>query len=128
MQRSAEGAGFSVSALGRGWYFGGHLDYLTTYEWSIDIARIYLKSLLEFTYPGFGNEQVDELKGGKTAGEGGVYRNITEGGLQDTAGFPERADGVLVYIPGFAEQGLLLGLTGGVNDSFVSIYTAFLQH
>jgi hypothetical protein len=95
------------------------LDYLTTYEWNIGIDRIYLKSLLEFTYPGFGNEQVEELKGGKTAGEGGVYRNVTEGGLQDTAGFPERADGVLVYIPGFAAEGLLLGLTGGVNDSFV---------
>lgn len=121
VQRSAEGAGFSITTLGRGWYFGGHLDDLTTEGWSNQVKRIYLKSLLEFTYPGFSNEQVDELKGGKTAGEGGVYRNITEGGLQDTAGFPERADGLLVYIPGFAKEGLLLGLTGGVNESFTQM-------
>jgi hypothetical protein len=96
------------------------LDDLTTEGWSNQIPRIYLKSLLEFTFPGYTNKQVDSLKDGKTAGEGGVYRNVTEGGLQDTAGFPERADGVLLYIPGFAEEGILLGLTGGVNESFVS--------
>ncbi|KAF2743865.1 hypothetical protein M011DRAFT_461326 [Sporormia fimetaria CBS 119925] len=121
VQRSAEGSGVSVSALGRGWYFGGHLDYLTTEGWSIQTARIYLKSLLEFTFPGHSNKQVESLSDGQTAGDGGVYRNITEGGLQDTAGFPERADGLLVYIPGFAEEGLLLGLTGGVNESFTQM-------
>lgn len=120
IQRSAEGAGFSVATLGRGWYFGGHLDEWTTQGWSNQIERVYLKSLLEFTFPGHSNDQVDDLKDGQTAGEGGVYRNITEGGLQSTAGFPERADGLLVYIPGFSKEGLLLGLTGGVNETFVS--------
>lgn len=92
----------------------------TTPGWSNQIERVYLKSLLEFTFPGHSNEEVDDLKDGKTAGEGGVYRNITEGGLQSTAGFPERADGLLVYIPGFSKEGLLLGLTGGLNETFVS--------
>lgn len=128
VQRSAEGAGFSVSTLGRGWYFGGHLDDFTTEGWSNQIERVYLKSLVEFTMPGYSNKQVNELKDGKTAGEGGVYRNVTEGGLQDTAGFPERADGLLVYIPGFSEEGLLLGLAGGVNESFVSFRPAVTLH
>ena len=119
MQRSAEGSGFSVTTLGRGWYFGGHLDFLTTEGWTNQIGRVYLKSLIEFTFPGFSNNGVDDLKNGKTAGSDGVYRNVTEGGLQDTAGFTERADGLLVYVPGFGSQGILLGLTGGINDSFV---------
>jgi hypothetical protein len=100
------------------------LDDFTTEGWTNQIARIYLKSLLEFTFPGFSNKQVDSLKDGQKAGPEGVYRNVTEGGLQETGGFPERADGVLVYIPGFAEEGLLLGLTGGQNESFVSFMLA----
>jgi hypothetical protein len=119
VQSSAEGAGFSVSTLGRGWYFGGHLDYHTTEGWSINTPRVYLKSLLEFTFPGHSNEGVESLGDGKTAGQDGVYRNITEGGMQDTAGFTERADGLLLYIPGFGDEGLLLGLAGGVNETFV---------
>lgn len=121
IQRAAEGAGFSVATLGRGWYFGGHLDTFTTQGWSNQVERIYLKSLLEFTMPGFSNDAVDSLQGGKTAGDDGVYRNITQGGLQDTGSFPERADGVLVYIPGFGDQGTLLGVSGGDNDTFVSL-------
>ena len=97
VQSSAEGAGFGVSTLGRGWYFGGHLDYHTTEGWSEGTARIYLKSLLEFTFPGFSNSAVETLGDGKTAGQDGAFRNITEGGMQDTAGFTERADGLLVY-------------------------------
>lgn len=120
IQRAAEGAGFSVANLGRGWFFGGHLDTFTTEGWSNQIARIYLKSLLEFTFPGYSNEAVDSLGDGKTAGQDGVYRNITEGGIQDTGSFPERADGILVYIPGFGDEGILLGLTGGDNSTFVS--------
>jgi hypothetical protein len=58
----------------------------------------------------------------KAAGSGGVYRNITQGGLQDEAGFTERADGVLVYIPGWGEEGIVLGLAGGTNESFVSAF------
>ncbi|KAF2134810.1 hypothetical protein P153DRAFT_362543 [Dothidotthia symphoricarpi CBS 119687] len=121
VQRAAEGAGFGVAALGRGWYFGGHLDDLTTEGWSNQIDRIYLKSLLEFTFPGHQNNAVDSLKENKTAGDDGVFRNITEGGLQNTGSFPERADGALVYVPGFGDEGLLIGLTGGDNDTFTQM-------
>ncbi|KAF2269161.1 kelch repeat protein-like protein [Lojkania enalia] len=121
VQRSAEGAGFGVSTLGRGWYFGGHLDDFTTEGWSNQIKRIYLKSLIEFTFPGATNNAVESLGDGQTAGQDGVWRNITEGGLQDTAGFTERADGLLLYIPGFGEEGILLGLAGGVNESFTQM-------
>jgi hypothetical protein len=123
VQRAAEGAGFSVVTLGRGWYFGGHLDDFTTEGWSNQISRLYLKSLLEYTFPGYSNNAVDSLQDGKTAGSDGVYRNITEGGLQTTDSFPSRADGSLVYIPGFGDEGLLLGLAGGDNDTFVSSIT-----
>ncbi|KAJ9648749.1 hypothetical protein H2199_000662 [Coniosporium tulheliwenetii] len=121
VQRSAEGAGAGVAAMGRGWYFGGHLDTHTTEGWSNQVARIYLKSLLEFTFPGFSNSNVETLSNGQVAGEGGVWRNITEGGLQDEAGFTERADGILVYIPGFGEEGILLGLAGGDTRTFTQM-------
>jgi hypothetical protein len=123
VQRAAEGAGFSVATLGRGWYFAGHLDDQTTEGWSNQIDRVYLKSLLEFTFPGFSNQAVENLKSGNTADEGGAFRNITDGGTQGTSSFPQRADGVLVYIPGFSDEGILLGLTGGDNDTFVSFPT-----
>jgi len=97
------------------------LDYLTTEGWDISVARVYLKSLLEFTFPGFSNDAVTSLENGKTAGEEGVWRNITEGELQDSAGFTERADGLLVYIPGFGAEGILLGLTGGTNATFTQM-------
>lgn len=122
VQRSAEGAGISVASLGRGWFFGGHLDDYTTEGWSNQIARVYLKSLLEFTFPGYTNNAVDSLKTDKQAGSEGVYRNITEGGGQDSGSFPQRADGVLSYVPGFGKEGLLVGLTGGDNDTFVSTF------
>ena len=120
VQRSSEGAGVNVASLGRGWYFGGHLDGYTTVGWSQSTPRVYLKSLLEFTFPGQTNEAVPELGGGELAGEEGTWRNITQGGLQDEAGFTERADGLLVYVPGFGELGILLGLAGGTNATFVS--------
>merc|ERR1712093_609154 len=59
----------------------------------------------------------------KAAPQGGVYRNITQGGLQDTAGFTERADGVLVYIPGWGDEGIVLGLAGGTNQTFTEMDT-----
>ncbi|PVH94235.1 kelch repeat protein-like protein [Periconia macrospinosa] len=121
VQRASEGAGFSVANLGRGWYFGGHLDDFTTEGWSNQVPRVYLKSLLEFTFPGYSNEAVQDLKNGKKAGNEGVFRNVTEGGLQGTGSFPARADGTLVYIPGFGDQGTLLGLTGGDNDTFATL-------
>jgi hypothetical protein len=61
------------------------------------------------------------LTDGKTAGSDGAYRNITEGGMQETSGFTERADGLLLYVPGFGTEGILIGLTGGVNETFVSL-------
>ncbi|EAS32946.3 kelch repeat protein [Coccidioides immitis RS] len=121
VQRSAEGAGITVSELGRGWYFGGHLDGYTTKGWSQSVARVYLKSMIEYTFPGFGNSQVEMEGNSKVAGADGIWRNITEGGLQDSAGFTERADGVLVYVPGFGEEGIIIGLGGGTNATFTSM-------
>jgi hypothetical protein len=93
VQRAAEGAGVNVPSLGRGFYFGGHLDTWTTQGWSNTVARVYLQSLLEFTFPGYSNGEVESLSDGNTAGEAGSYRNITEGGIQDSSGFTKRADG-----------------------------------
>ena len=61
------------------------------------------------------------MKGDKKAGQDGAFRNITEGGVQSSGSFPERADGVLTYVPGFGDEGILIGLTGGDNDTFVSM-------
>ncbi|KAI9843751.1 MAG: hypothetical protein M1837_006111 [Sclerophora amabilis] len=121
VQRAAEGAGLNVPELGRGYYFGGHLDGYTTPGWSQSIARVYIKSLLEYTFPGSTNDAVESLGDGKTAGDEGVYRNITEGGLQAQGGFPERADGILVYVPGWGQEGVILGLAGGSNKSFAQM-------
>ncbi|TKA77538.1 hypothetical protein B0A55_02266 [Friedmanniomyces simplex] len=121
VQRSAEGAGVSVPSLGRGFYFGGHQDGYTTAGWSQSIARIYLQSLLEFTFPGYANNQVNALGSGKTAGTDGNYRNITSAGLQADAGFTMRADGVLIYVPGFGDQGILLALAGGTNVTYTQM-------
>lgn len=122
VQRAAEGAGLSVPELGRSWYFGGHLDMYTTEGWSNQIFRKYLKSLLEFTHPGYANNGVYSLGNTNAAGAGGVYRNITQGGLQDEAGFTERADGVIVYVPGWGDDGIILGLAGGTNVTMVSLH------
>lgn len=121
VQRASEGAGVNVPSLGRGFYFGGHLDGYTTQGWSQSVPRVYLQSLLEFTFPGTSNDQVEALSNGATAGDGGAYRNITQGGLQDSAGFTQRADGLLIYIPGFGDEGILLALAGGSNETFVSM-------
>lgn len=118
VQEAAEGAGFSVPQLGRGWYFGGHLDPYTTAGWQQWFDRVYLKSMIEFTFPGYTNPDIDNLKNGQTAGNDGAWRNITQGGLQAGDGFPERADVVLVYVPGYGDKGILLGLTGGTSTTF----------
>ena len=118
VQRAAEGAGVSIPNIGRGFYFGGHLDFLTTAGWSISDARVYLKGLLEYTFPGYSNAAVN---GGQAAGSSGIYRNITQGGTQDSAGFSERADGILVYIPGYGKTGIIVGLAGGTNTTFTQM-------
>ena len=120
VQRAGEGAGVSIPELGVSYYFGGHLDLATTPGWSNQIARVYLKSLLEFTHPGFTNDAVASLADGTGAGADGVYRNITEGGLQVSDAFSERADGALVFVPGWGEKGILLGFAGGTDQTFVS--------
>jgi hypothetical protein len=79
-----------------------------------------MKSLLEFTFPGRTNDEVKSLGDGKTAGSDGVFRNVTYGGLQNTDSFPERADSALSYVPGFGKEGMLVGMTGGDNATFVS--------
>ncbi|KAL8692030.1 MAG: hypothetical protein Q9218_002862 [Villophora microphyllina] len=111
---TGEGAGISIPELGKGYFFAGHLDHFTTPGWSVQVARQYLKSLLEFTFPGYSNDGVQSLGAGKTAGSDGVWRNVTEGGIQDTAKFPSRADGALVYVPGFGAEGILLSIAGGL--------------
>lgn len=75
--------------------------------------------MIEYTFPGFTNSEVEMGTSDKKAGTEGVWRNITEGGLQDSGGFTERADGVLVYVPGFGKEGIILGLAGGTNATFV---------
>ena len=120
VQGAAEGAGISVPQLGKGWFFGGHLDEHTTLGWSNQIFRLYLKSMIEYTFPGSTNDGVQSLGGSKTAGQDGVWRNITQGGIQDSHAFPSRADGALTYVPGYGAKGILLSLAGGTNVSFVS--------
>ncbi|KAI4122731.1 MAG: hypothetical protein LQ338_005645 [Usnochroma carphineum] len=124
VQQAGEGAGISVTELGRGYFFAGHYDHYTTPGWSVQVPRFYLKSLLEFTFPGYTNDGVEDLAGGKAAGSDGVWRNVTSGGIQDTAKFQYRADGALVYVPGYGEQGILLSIGGGIDDgnSFVSLF------
>ncbi|KAK4652209.1 hypothetical protein QC762_609110 [Podospora pseudocomata] len=109
LERAAEGAGISVPELGLSWYFGGHLDSHTTPGWSIHVPRLYLKSLLEFTHPGYVNDGL-KIDG---AGSEGAFRNITEGGLQVQDAFSERGDAALVFVPGWGERGILIGLAGG---------------
>lgn len=95
IERAAEGAGVSIPNRGKGYYFGGHLDGYTTKGWSQSVARLYLTSMVEYDM--------------KSA----TWTNHTEQG----ASFPERADGVLTYVP-WGEEGILLALGGGNNVSF----------
>lgn len=97
VQRSSEGAGANIPSLGRGFYFGGHQDGYTTPGWDQSVWRVYLQSLLEYTFPGYENAEVPSIKS-TPAGSDGVYRNVTQGGLQDEAGFTQRADGLLMYV------------------------------
>ncbi|KJX96420.1 kelch repeat protein [Zymoseptoria brevis] len=121
VQRAAEGAGVSVPSIGRAFYFGGHLDGYTTQGWSQSVARVYLQSLLEYTFPGYTNNQISALNNGEAAPAGGDWRNVTEGGVQSLPGFTERADGLLVYVPGFGAEGILLAMAGGTNESFTQM-------
>lgn len=90
---------------------------MTTESWSNQIPRVYLKSFIEYTFPGYVNK---ELKS-QNAGSGGAWRNITDAGIQDQAGFTQRADGILVYVPGYGAEGMLLSLGGGTNETFTQM-------
>lgn len=116
VQGAAEGAGLNIAEIGRGYYFGGHLDGYTTEGWSQWIDRVYLKTLLEFTFPGYSNSELSDTA---AAGSNGEFRNITSG--LDSSGFTERADGILVYVPGYGDDGIILGLAGGTNASFTQM-------
>ncbi|MCJ1290807.1 hypothetical protein MMC34_002349 [Xylographa carneopallida] len=118
VQDVAEGAGITIPELGRGYYFGGHQDPYTTFGWAQWFPRVYIKSMIEFTFPGSTNTAISSMSNGQTAGSDGAWRNITQGGIQASDGFPERADGVLVYVPGYGPEGILLGLAGGTNATF----------
>ncbi|KAI5795282.1 kelch repeat protein [Geopyxis carbonaria] len=98
IQRAGEGAGISVAGRNLGFYFGGHLDSYTTEGWSISTERVYLKSLLEYDM------------------EKKEFRNVTNSGLEK-AGVPERADGVLIFVP-WGKEGILVAIGGGTNDTF----------
>jgi len=93
IERAAEGAGVSVPGRLLGFYFGGHLDVWTTEGWSLQTARVYLKSLLEF--------DMEKMQ----------FRNVTESGLEK-AGVPERADGVLVFVSPLHWPELSVGTDG----------------
>ncbi|KAK6526390.1 hypothetical protein TWF694_004987 [Orbilia ellipsospora] len=95
IQRAAEGAGVSIPNRGKGYYFGGHLDGYTTQGWSQSVPRLYLTSMVEYDM------------------NSATWTNHTETG----ASFPERADGVLAFIP-WGEEGILLALGGGTNTTF----------
>lgn len=95
IERAAEGAGVSIPSRGKGYYFGGHLDGYTTRGWSQSVERLYLTSMVEYDMAS------------------GEWTNHTEEG----ASFPERADGVLTFIP-WGEEGILIALGGGNNQSF----------
>lgn len=113
VERAAEGAGISVPYLGRGLYLGGHLDGYTTEGWSQSVPRVYLQSTLEYTMPGSVNSAIAS----SPAGSDGAYRNLTV----SSAGFPQRADGVLVYVPGYGDSGIIIALAGGTVDTFTQM-------
>ncbi|KAF8473882.1 hypothetical protein BDZ91DRAFT_774805 [Kalaharituber pfeilii] len=112
IDRAAEGAGVSIPERGLGFYFGGHLDGYTTRGWSQDIPRVYLKSMVELRFPGGTEGKIDEGYVG--------FRNVSEGGGLDKAGVPERADGVLLFVP-WGKEGLLVGIGGGRNETFTQL-------
>ena len=116
VQRAAEGAGTSSVGIGRGWYFGGHLDGYTVAGWSQSVPRVYLKTLLEYTFPGYPDPTANNAPAPAT----GTFRNISTSS-SDSSGFPERADGVLIYIPNIGSQGILVGLAGGTADTFTQM-------
>ncbi|KAF3173368.1 hypothetical protein TWF225_009821 [Orbilia oligospora] len=97
IERAAEGAGVTIPNRDnpRGYYFGGHLDGYTTNGWSQSTPRLYLTSMIEYDM------------------SSSTWTNHTEEG----ASFPERADGVVVYIP-WGGDGILLALGGGDNVTF----------
>ena len=104
VQQVAEGAGVAVPGIGRGFFFGGHQDPFTTASWPQNVPRIYLNTLLEYAYPA-------------SDSPGGAWQNVTG------SDSPPTADGVLVYIPGFGDDGILVALAGGTADTYAQLNT-----
>jgi len=109
IERAGEGAGCNVireeskgKVTTKGYYFGGHLDGYTTEGWSHNIERVYLKSMVEYDM------------------RSNTFRNVSEGSGLDKAGVPERADGVLAYVP-VGKKGVLIGIGGGRSETFTQL-------
>jgi hypothetical protein len=117
IQRVAGGAGVSVSAQGKGYYFGGYVDNYTDPTWPNGTARQYLRSMVEYTFPGYGNTGVQGLSVNVTAGSDGAWRNITTAGIQAQAGFTPRSGNVIGHYPGWGIDGVILSIAGGDNDT-----------
>ncbi|KAM0750944.1 hypothetical protein T439DRAFT_343057 [Meredithblackwellia eburnea MCA 4105] len=114
--RSAEGSTALVPGAGSGgdamgFYFSGHEDDHTTYQWSNQIARIYLNSMVTFDL------------GSK------VVKNITSyssTASTSNSSTPEinpvyRADGTLTYVPGLGtnNKGILVAVGGATATQYV---------
>lgn len=93
------------------------MDWVIIFGWSRQIDCVYLKSLFEFIYFNFINNGVESLVD-KGVGDCGVFCNIIEGGVQNED-FLECVDGILVYVFGWGEDGVLIGLVGGMIDEFI---------
>lgn len=111
LSRPAFGGGVSVTAQGKGYYFGGLLPS------NGNGSSQYLRSMVEYTFPGYGNTGVTGLSLNVTAGANGAFRNITTAGIQSQAGFTPRGHNVLQHFPGWGIDGVILSIAGGDNNT-----------
>ncbi|KAM0786676.1 hypothetical protein ACM66B_002123 [Microbotryomycetes sp. NB124-2] len=112
----AEGAPAVIGGGGSGGdnvgvYFSGHLDDHTVENWSNQIARLYLSSMVQFD---LGNQRMTNITS---------YSNNATSGANSQPEIPpvHRADGTLTYVPGLGTngKGLLVSIGGATNDQFV---------
>ncbi|KAK4049578.1 hypothetical protein OIV83_004076 [Microbotryomycetes sp. JL201] len=94
-----------------GVYFSGHLDDHTVENWSNQIARLYLSSMVQFD---IGNERMANITS---------YSNNATSGANSQPEIPpvHRADGTLTFVPGLGTngKGLLVSIGGATDDQFV---------
>ncbi|GAA5946615.1 hypothetical protein JCM3765_000319 [Sporobolomyces pararoseus] len=114
--RTAEGSAAIVPGSGEGgdnvgYYFSGHQDFLTTKDWSNQVARIYLNSMIEFDL------------GSKTMRNITSYSNSASTSNSSTPlSTPlNRADGTLTYVPnlGTDKKGILVSVGGATDSRYV---------